>query len=79
MRCDLFLHRDLAQIAKDLEDLKNGNRVLKYLTSNNESGTLTRIIEAINTIILDYQFYVQKEIYKHFLSLMVWFLSGFRQ
>lgn len=49
-----FLPRKFLEIAKDLDDLKNGNRVLKYVMVNDESGILLGIAEDINTAIIDY-------------------------
>lgn len=65
------LRRKLSYIAKDLEDLKRGNQVLKYVMVNNESGILLGIVEDINTAIIDYQLALQQDTYDQILSLIV--------
>lgn len=71
VRTNSFACRKLSQIANDLEDLKNGNQVLKYVMANNESGVISRIVEDVNTVIIDYQFTLQEETYGQVLKLIV--------
>lgn len=71
-------YRKFSQIVKDLEDLKSGNRVLRYLMAKDDSGILSGIAEDINAAIVDYQLSLQQETYTEILNLIVsyiWYLN----
>lgn len=56
-----LLDRKFIAIAHDLQELRNGNRVLKYVMANDEHGVLLSITEDINEAIIDYQLSLQQD------------------